>query len=102
MRRYVGPCAALSLLFAQPAGCSPGARTPVSKGDALRTADAFVLAHFPRPSLSLYARRATDHGRSWIVVYQLPDTYAGGGRTIEIDKASGTVVKASLPNETLS
>lgn len=87
-------CAALLILFALTVACGPTPQAAASKDDALRMADSYVATHFPRPKLDLYTRQVADRGHSWVIVYQLPDTYAGGGRTVEIDKASGSVVRA--------
>lgn len=83
---------ALAVLMAT--GCDKAPSREATKDDAVKIADETVRMEFPEANLSILQRSIRDNGQTWRIEYRVPDGYAGGGPTIEIDKSSRKVVSA--------
>jgi hypothetical protein len=75
------------------AGCVGSADRPVGKDEAIQIAQNYVKSHFPRTNPRSRSD-AQDQGRTWIVRYEPPPGYFGGGPVVTIDKQSGDVIDA--------
>jgi hypothetical protein len=86
------------LLRAGGAGCTPlkakEVSAKLSERQALRIAETYVAAHWPRSLEVVTGATAHDQGATWIVTYALPKGSAGGTPTLEIDKLNRRVIYA--------
>lgn len=74
-------------------GCAGSADQSVGKDEAIRIAQQYVKSHFPQTN-SRSRPEAHDQGKTWIVRYQPPPGWFGGGPVVTVDKKSGEVVAA--------
>lgn len=84
----------IALIALMATGCDRAPSPAATKNDAVRIADDTVRTKFPESNLRILKRYIRDGGDTWIVEYHVPEGYAGGGPTIEIDKSSRKVSSA--------
>lgn len=73
--------------------CSGAVAQPVRKEQAIQIAQDYVKSHFPQTN-PRSRPNAQDQGGTWIVRYEPPPGWFGGGPVITIDKQSGKVTDA--------
>jgi hypothetical protein len=66
----------------------------LTKAQAIAVADASFEREFPDDRRDIRRPIASDHGKYWLVEYDLPPGYAGGTPTFVIDKGNGSLVTA--------
>ena len=64
------------------------------KEDALRVAEIYVEQKYPDLNRAILKPRLADHGKYWLVAYDLPAGMAGGAPKLVIEKGTGKVVVA--------
>jgi hypothetical protein len=74
-------------------GCDAANVTPLTKAEALTIAGEYVAREDPN-MVPIIRPNITDHGETWVVKYEIPEGWAGGAPTIEINKKTREIVSA--------
>ena len=81
------------LAIALQTACSRSGGSPVEKDEAIQIAQEYVKTHFPETN-PRSRPKASDQGDAWVVRYEPPAGWFGGGPVVTIDKKSRNVTDA--------